>query len=358
MKTFLKTIKYTAFAFVLVLCFSVKTTAVNAAFSYTSGEVPYQVVAGNLPPVVEAGPSHVIPNSSWTIPTGDAYAHDPNGDATIVSQVWTQTGGPTAAITNGNAYVPTFYNLNSVGVVYTFTLTVTDDHGATASDFMTVTVNPVSGPVAAVCSSTVNSCTTGTYANDGVQSGTTWTWTCNGISGGANSPLCSVSSGPASVTGACDNTTNNSCSAGLYAGDGAQVGSNWTWTCNGLNGGNSSPLCTKSSPVKVDGQCNNAVINGCHANNILQTNPHSGTDPWTWSCLGTGPGATNATNCSHAYGGVTRECSDSSDNEGDTFIDMNDPSCHTDCRATNPASYDPTLDNEAKKCNKITEIEI
>lgn len=355
MKKILTSIHYIVLALVLVVGFSMYTNAASAAFSYTSGEVPYQVVAGNLPPVVEAGPSHVIPNSSWTIPTGDAYAHDPNGDATIVSQVWTQTGGPAASITNGNAYVPTFYNLNSVGVVYTFTLTVTDDHGATASDFMTVTVNPVSGPVAAVCSSTVNSCTTGTYANDGVQSGTTWTWTCNGISGGANAS-CSASSGPASVNGQCNNSINNSCTSGTYAGDGQQVGQNWTWTCSGSNGG-SNASCTKSSPVTVNGQCNNGVINGCTAG-LSSPNSHSGTDPWTWSCLGTGPGATNATNCSHAYGGVTRECSDSSDNEGDTFIDMNDPSCHTDCRATNPASYDPTLDNEAKKCNKITEIEI
>jgi LPXTG-motif cell wall-anchored protein len=41
------------------------------------------------------------------------------------------------------------------------------------------------------------------------------------------------------------------------------------------------------------------------------------------------------------------ECSDGVDNDGDGVIDADDPGCHTDGDATNPASYDPNDDSEA-----------
>lgn len=41
------------------------------------------------------------------------------------------------------------------------------------------------------------------------------------------------------------------------------------------------------------------------------------------------------------------QCSDTTDNDGDGLIDTNDPGCHWDGDATNPASYAPDDDNEA-----------
>lgn len=41
------------------------------------------------------------------------------------------------------------------------------------------------------------------------------------------------------------------------------------------------------------------------------------------------------------------ECSDERDNDGDGVIDADDPGCHTDGNANNPASYDPDDDSEA-----------
>lgn len=40
------------------------------------------------------------------------------------------------------------------------------------------------------------------------------------------------------------------------------------------------------------------------------------------------------------------QCSDGIDNDSDGLIDSADPGCHTDFSASNPASYDPTLNNE------------
>ncbi len=51
------------------------------------------------------------------------------------------------------------------------------------------------------------------------------------------------------------------------------------------------------------------------------------------------------------------ECADGKDNDGDLWIDINDPSCHTDCNATNTASYKSTLTTEAKKCIRPVYIE-
>ncbi|MEX2659177.1 MAG: LPXTG cell wall anchor domain-containing protein [Acidimicrobiales bacterium] len=45
------------------------------------------------------------------------------------------------------------------------------------------------------------------------------------------------------------------------------------------------------------------------------------------------------------------ECSDNVDNDGDGTIDIDDPACHTDKDATNPASYDPLDDSETKECS-------
>ena len=43
------------------------------------------------------------------------------------------------------------------------------------------------------------------------------------------------------------------------------------------------------------------------------------------------------------------QCTDGIDNDGDGVIDINDPGCHTDNDATNPASFDPTDNDETDR---------
>ncbi len=45
------------------------------------------------------------------------------------------------------------------------------------------------------------------------------------------------------------------------------------------------------------------------------------------------------------------QCSDWIDNDGDGFVDMNDPGCHTDYDANNSDSYDPLISNEQRDEN-------
>src|SRR5206468_4913032 len=85
---------------------------------------------------------------------------------------------------------------------------------------------------------------------------------------------------------------------------------------------------------------------GCHtdgnANNPSSYNP--GDNDETNS--GSGNKGTNG-------GGSNPACSDGKDNDGDGLIDANDPGCHSDGNANNPASYDSTDTSEANGNNGV-----
>lgn len=49
-------------------------------------------------------------------------------------------------------------------------------------------------------------------------------------------------------------------------------------------------------------------------------------------------------------GELVYQCNDGIDNDGDGLVDIDDPQCHTDCDASNPASYNPYDDNEGGSC--------
>jgi Polysaccharide lyase/PKD domain len=89
----------------------------------------------NLPPVVYAGDNQTVqlPATSVTL-VGNAS--DPDG--TIVAWEWTKTSGPAATITTPNKVSTTITNF--VAGSYVFTLKVTDDKGATKSDYVNLTV--------------------------------------------------------------------------------------------------------------------------------------------------------------------------------------------------------------------------
>jgi hypothetical protein len=91
----------------------------------------------SVPPTVSSGGDQTIqlPANSASL-NGSAAG---NGGATITTKAWTQKNGPNTATINGaGGFTTTVSGL--VAGAYTFTLTVTDNNGLTASDDVKVTV--------------------------------------------------------------------------------------------------------------------------------------------------------------------------------------------------------------------------
>jgi len=110
--------------------FRLKATDNNGA--YTLDDVKLIV---NNPPTVSAGVDKAL-----TLPTNSlqitATASDVDG--TIASYAWTKVSGPTCTMTNTTTKVVTVANL--VAGTYFFRVTVKDNHGASKSDDVKVTV--------------------------------------------------------------------------------------------------------------------------------------------------------------------------------------------------------------------------
>jgi hypothetical protein len=98
--------------------------------------------AANQPPTANAGNdiTLTLPTNSTTL-TGSGT--DPGG--TIAGYAWVRVSGPTT-FTLGTANAATTTLTNLVQGTYVFRLTVTDNGGATGTDNVTVTVNPVATP--------------------------------------------------------------------------------------------------------------------------------------------------------------------------------------------------------------------
>ena len=93
--------------------------------------------SNNQPPTSNAGNdvTLTLPNNSTTL---QGSGSDPDGS--IVSYNWTKIAGP-GTYTLGNAISATTGLSNLVEGVYVFSLTVTDNNGATATSLVTITVN-------------------------------------------------------------------------------------------------------------------------------------------------------------------------------------------------------------------------
>lgn len=140
-----------------------------------------------------------------------------------------------------------------------------------------------------------------------------WTWTCEGLNGGA-SALCRARKLKKSIDAKCGTAKNKksvfapSDKLCLTGNPSEVLGFGlWTWTCEGINGGKSISCSAPKDMAKLDAQCGKA--NGV-AFSVKPTSdlcaygqPTALTSFWSWSCLG-------------ANGGKSINCQAKKSNEG------------------------------------------
>jgi len=116
--------------------FELRVTDANG-FAFDEVTVNVLPAAANQNPIAEAGANKTI-----TLPTNSTILNGSGTDAdgSITTYLWTKISGPTATLTN--ASTPNLNLSNLLQGIYVFQLTVTDNNSATASDQVTVTVNP------------------------------------------------------------------------------------------------------------------------------------------------------------------------------------------------------------------------
>lgn len=103
-----------------------------------SDQVSIIVNAANVAPTANAGADQTITLPTTTVTLNGTGSKD--SDGSIRTYKWVQASGPaTATISNTAIASPVITNLSKAGT-YVFTLTVTDDDGATATDNITITV--------------------------------------------------------------------------------------------------------------------------------------------------------------------------------------------------------------------------
>lgn len=126
------------------LTFRVTVTDDDAASS--SDDVTVTIVA-NIFPVADAGSDRSAAASSQVVLDGSASS---DSDGSIAGFAWSQTGGPPVTLADAEQAIASFTipATVTVGAQLTFQLTVTDDHGASATDDMVVTISTNADPVA------------------------------------------------------------------------------------------------------------------------------------------------------------------------------------------------------------------
>ena len=136
----------------------------------------------NEPPIANAGGNITITLPASTANLNGSASKDQDGS--ITAYAWSQTSGPSTAVIVSAATASTGLSGLQQGV-YVFTLKVTDNNGATASDAVTVTVNAAANkpPVANAGGSKAITLPTNSVTLDGSLSAdpdgsiTTYSWT-------------------------------------------------------------------------------------------------------------------------------------------------------------------------------------
>jgi len=96
----------------------------------------------NQAPIADAGPDQVIILPTKSVNLIGSASKDPDGS--IVKYVWSQSSGPNTALITSTGSTAVASNL--VVGTYVFSLTVTDNSGATAKDDVTIVVNDTASP--------------------------------------------------------------------------------------------------------------------------------------------------------------------------------------------------------------------
>ena len=124
--------------------FAVKSFNASGQSSEFSDEVSMTVGSDEIPLIAEAGLSQTISLSindvSSPITIEGSSSYDPDGEPLTYS--WRQTGGPSVTLDDAHSATPHFSvpDVESSDAILTFTLTVTNSHGETASDTTNVTL--------------------------------------------------------------------------------------------------------------------------------------------------------------------------------------------------------------------------
>ncbi|AXT33094.1 PKD domain-containing protein [Pseudoalteromonas tunicata] len=114
-------------------------TATDDSGASGSDSIQITVEPPNQIPTINAGTDQTIHSALMVTLSGTAS----DTDGSIASYAWSQTAGPAVTLSTPNAAVTNFTAPTvSSDTILTFTLTVTDDDGATASDSVQVTVQP------------------------------------------------------------------------------------------------------------------------------------------------------------------------------------------------------------------------
>ncbi len=263
--------------------------------SKSRGSTPPPV---NTPPVASAGAAQTITLPINTI-TLSGTGTGTNG-ASIASYSWAKTSGPAGGVIS----LPLLNTTLVTGLVpgtYVFTLTVTDNHGLSATSSVTITVNPLVNqpPVSnagsnATLTLPANSTTlNGTASSDpdGTIAGYTW----------------SKTSGPASYTIANPSqasTALTNLAQGIYVftlqvrdNGGATASSTVTITVNPA--ANQLPVANAGSNISITLPTNNTTLNGTASND-----PDGTIATYAWSKT-SGPASYTIANPSQASTALT-----------------------------------------------------
>ena len=216
----------------------------------------------NTPPVANAGAAQIItlPLNTVTL-TGSGSGT--NG-ATISSYFWTKTSGPAA----GTISVPLLNTTLVTGLVqgtYVFTLTVTDNHGLTATSSVTITVNPLpvnqaptanAGGNINITLPTNSTILNGSASSDPDGTITTYAWTKT------SGPAGYTIANPGSANTALTNLTQGTYVFTLQVTDnaGASATSNATVTVNAA--ANQLPVANAGGNINITLPATSTTLNG------------------------------------------------------------------------------------------------
>jgi outer membrane protein OmpA-like peptidoglycan-associated protein len=130
-----------------------------------------------------------------------------------------------------------------------------------------------------------------------------WSWTCNGLNGGASMTCVTT----AKRDGVCGNAAlkphRQQPSEGLCSsGEASNVSSDgdngpWSWTCMGINGGASASCVGRASVNGACGPANGSAVAKMPASGLCaqgHATPVTGSGPWNWNCRGIDGGDTQS----------------------------------------------------------------